>query len=203
MGKAHKLTPLQVKNLKEPGTYGDGAGLLLRVTDTGARHWIYRFMKHGKDTWLGLGAYPEVTLAEAREAASELRKQIRAGQDPLTERRSAAEAARAENAKGKSFDWCAKEYIAAMSPSWKNTKHTDQWKNTIANYASPKIGQMDVAKITTEHIMAILEPIWTTKAETASRVRGRIENILDWATVMKFRTGDNPARLRGHERRHS
>lgn len=198
---AKPLTQLQVKNLTPTAKdkcYLDGKGLMLKVTAQGSKSWIYRYMKHGKDTWLGLGSYPDVSLAEAREHAADLRKKIRYGFNPLVEKRTLSETARAENKKGVTFDWCAEEYIKAHSPSWTNPKHAAQWTATIKTYATPTIGEMDVAKVDTTHMMTILEPIWQSKAETASRVRGRIENILDWATVHKHRTGENPARLKGH-----
>lgn len=198
---AKPLTQLQVKNITptdKPKRYHDGDGLYLNVTSNGAKSWVFRFMKHGKATTVGLGRYPEISLADARISAADLRKKIHFGFDPVAEKRTISETARAENKKGVTFDWCASEYIKAHSPSWSNLKHADQWRNTIKTYATPTIGEMDVAKIETSHIMSILEPIWQTKAETASRVRGRIENILDWAAVHKHRTGENPARLKGH-----
>lgn len=198
MARAHKLTPLQVKNHKEPGYLLDGAGLILKTTPGGSKSWIYRYMLVGKDTWLGLGPYPEVSLADAREQAAELRKRVRAGSDPLAERQEAAATIKADRAKAVTFAWCAEQYIEAHKSGWKNAKHADQWRNTLETYAGPVIGELNVSKIETGHIMKILEPIWTEKAETASRLRGRIESVLDWATVRKHRTGDNPARWKGH-----
>lgn len=201
MSKAHKLTPLGVKNLKAEAKnkwYIDGGGLYLYVKSTGSKSWAFRYMLHGKDNWLGLGPYPEVTLAEARELAATNRKSIRAGIDVAGQKQTASATVRAERAKAVTFDWCAKKYIEAHSPKWANAKSVQQWTNTLATYASPTIGSLDVAKVETSHIMKILEPIWHTKAETASRLRGRIESVLDWATVSKHRTGDNPARLKGH-----
>jgi integrase len=196
------LTALTVKNLKpdgrKPSYHIDGGGLMLKVTAQGSKSWIFRYMRRGVDNWLGLGSYPEVTLAEARELAATHRKAIRAGIDIAAEKKVIAATVRAEQAKAVTFDWCSAQYIAAHKSSWRNAKSEQQWTNTLSTYASPVIGALDVARIETSHIMQILEPIWQTKAETASRLRGRIENVLDWATVSQHRTGDNPARLKGH-----
>ncbi len=198
MAGANKLTQLQITRLKAPGLYGDGAGLWLNVTEGGSKSWVLRYTLAGKERRAGLGPFPEVSLAEAREAAVNFRRQIRNGQDPVEEKRKAKAAAQAEQAKSVTFDWCAEKYIAAHKPSWKNPKHGDQWTNTIATYVSPIMGSTAVDRIETAHIMRVLEPIWSTKAETASRVRGRIESILSWAAVRKFRSGENPARWKGH-----
>lgn len=198
MAGANKLTQLQITRLKASGLYGDGAGLWLNVTEGGSKSWVLRYTVAGKERRAGLGPFPEVSLAEAREAAVNFRRQIRNGQDPVEEKRRAKAAAQAEQAKSVTFDWCAEKYIAAHKPSWKNPKHGDQWTNTIATYVSPIMGSTAVDRIETAHIMRVLEPIWSTKAETASRVRGRIESILSWAAVRKFRSGENPARWKGH-----
>ena len=198
MAGANKLTQLQITRLKAPGLYGDGAGLWLNVTEGGSKSWVLRYTQGGKERRAGLGPFPEVTLAEARESAVNFRRQLRNGQDPVQEKRQAKAAAQAEQAKSVTFDWCAEKYIAAHKPSWKNPKHGDQWTNTIATYVSPIMGGTAVDRIETAHIMRVLEPIWTTKAETASRLRGRIESILSWAAVRKFRSGENPARWKGH-----
>ena len=126
-----------------------------------------------------------------------LKRQILQGTDPVQQKREAMAQAAAESAKAVDFDWCATQYIAAHKAGWKNPKHADQWVNTIKTYASPVLGAVAVDKVDTPHIMKALEPIWATKAETASRLRGRLEAILDWATVRKFRTGENPARWKG------
>lgn len=198
MAGANKLTQLQITRLKNPGLYGDGAGLWLNVTEGGSKSWVLRYTLAGKERRAGLGPFPEVSLTEAREAAVNFRRQLRNGQDPVQEKRQAKAAAQAEQAKSVTFDWCAEKYITAHKPSWKNPKHGDQWTNTIATYVSPIMGSTAVDRIETAHIMRVLEPIWSTKAETASRVRGRIESILSWAAVRKFRSGENPARWKGH-----
>lgn len=200
MGRAHKLTAMGVERQKIAGLYGDGAGLWLKVTPGGSKSWILRYTFAGRERWAGLGPYPDVTLEEARESASELRKKVRSGVDPLEEKRQIAAEARAESAKAVTFDWCAAEYIKSHRAGWSNPKHAQQWENTLAQYASPKIGKLDVARIDTAHIVAVLtaDDLWTTKTETASRLRGRIESVLAWATTREFRAGENPARWKGH-----
>jgi integrase len=157
-----------------------------------------RYTLAGKSVEMGLGSYPTFTLAEARKRATEQRKLLTDGINPLEVRRSDILARRMADANIITFDKAASDFIAANSPAWRNAKHGDQWRNTLATYASPVIGKLPVSKIETSHIMRILSPIWTTKTETATRVRGRIEKVLDWAKVQGFRTGDNPAAWRGH-----
>lgn len=198
MAGASKLTAVEVARLKKPGFYGDGAGLWLNVTPTGGKSWVLRYTFESRERRTGLGPYPEVTLAAAREAAVEFRRRIRSGENPVEERKVTKATKVAEESKTVTFDWCAEKYISAHKPSWKNPKHAEQWVNTLATYASPIIGKAAVDKIDTAHVMRVLEPIWTQKAETASRLRGRIESILAWATARKFRTGENPARWKGH-----
>lgn len=200
MSAAHKLTPLECRNLKTPGLYPDGAGLLLKVTKGLSKSWIHRYMIAGRDRWMGLGPYPDVGLAEARELAAENRRKLRRGIDPLDERAEQTAATRAARAKAVTFDWCAGQYIAAHRAGWKSAKSAEQWESSLQTYAAPTIGALDVGKIETPHILKILQDgdFWTTKTETASRVRGRIESILDWAAAHKYRTGENPARWKGH-----
>lgn len=200
MGRGFKLTQLQVDKLKIDGIHSDGAGLSLKVTKNGSKSWIYRYMLAGKAHWMGLGSYPDVSLAEAREKAAELRKLTRQNIDPLLEKRKQASVIRAAISKAITFDDASAKYIEAHKASWKNEKHAEQWTNTLKTYASPIIGSVDVSLIDTGHIMRILEKdnFWNEKTETASRVRGRIESVLDWATVRKYRTGENPARWKGH-----
>ena len=201
MGRIHKLTALGVSKLK-PETkdkwYLDGGGLYFFVKKSGGKSWAFRYMRHGVDSWLGLGAYPEVSLAEARELAATHRKALRAGIDIATEKKTRAATVKEDRANAKTFNWCTDQFITSNKSKWKNPKSEQQWRNTLETYAGPIIGELDVSKIDTSHIMKILEPIWHSKAETASRLRGRIENVLDWATVSKHRTGENPARLKGH-----
>lgn len=198
MGKLHKLTAAQVKNAAIKDRYSDGGNLYLNVTETGSKSWIFRYMKFRKDNWLGIGPYPDTSLAEARDLAAKLRQQIRAGEEPADNKRERTSAAREERARAKSFDWCANQYIEAFKSNWKNEKHAAQWTSTIKRHASQIIGEMDVRKIELQHILQVIEPIWQTIPETAERLRGRIETILDWATVKGFRVGENPARWKGH-----
>lgn len=147
---------------------------------------------------MGLGAVSTVTLPEARARAKECRLLLLDGKDPLDTRKASKLAEALERAKMMTFDQCAAAYIAAHRGGWKNAKHASQWENTLETYASPTIGKLPVAQIDTALVVKVLQPIWATKTETASRLRGRIESILDWATVSKYRQGDNPARWRGH-----
>jgi len=198
--KAKELGALEVGRLDTPGIHAVGgvAGLSLQVTPRGARSWVLRVMIGGKRREMGLGGYPDVTLAGAREKARIARDKIDNGIDPVAERLIARSALAAAVAATMTFSEAAEKYIAAHEAGWKNAKHADQWNNTLTTYAHPVIGKIAVADVETSHVMRVLEPIWTTKTETASRLRGRIESILDWATVRGFRKGDNPARWRGH-----
>jgi integrase len=197
------LTPLEVKNAK-PGRHADGAGLYLVVRPTGARSWVFRFMRHGKVRDIGLGpAGPGgVSLADARHAAAALTLKVREGIDPLEERQErkakAKSALQAAKAAAYTFEMAAKAYIAANEASWRNAKHRAQWTSTLESYVYPVIGDMSVQDIETAHVLTIIEPIWQTKAETASRIRGRIEVVMDAAKARGYRTGENPARWRGH-----
>lgn len=198
MTNAQKLTALKVKNLKDPGMYSDGDGLNLKVTPTGSKSWVLRYTINGKPAMMGLGAFPDVSLSEARERAAENRKKARAGVSPVEEKKAKVAAVRAEQGKDvMTFDQCKERYYAAFSGQWTNDKHRTQWLTTLNKYASPIIGALDVAKIDTDHIIAILEPIWYELGNSANRVRQRVEKVLDWARVMKYRTGDNPARWDG------
>lgn len=201
---SNALTPLAVKNAKA-GRHADGGGLHLLVKETGARSWVYRFMLKGKARDVGLGAAsgPEsISLATARDKAAALRLQVKAGVDPLAERhRGAAEAlatAQAAQIAGITLKAVAEAYVAANEGSWRNDKHRAQWRSTLASYVYPVMGDLPVADIGTAHVLKILEPIWQAKPETASRVRGRIETVLDAAKARGYREGENPARWRGH-----
>ncbi|WP_179217996.1 site-specific integrase [Delftia sp. K82] len=198
MVKANKLTQLQASRIKEAGMHGDGAGLWLKVTEGGSKSWILRYTMAGRERWTGLGPYPDVSLAEARDKAMAWRKQVREGVDPMKVKQEAMATARAEQAKKVTFAWCAAQYIESHRAGWKNAKHAEQWVSTLAMYAEPVVGKMDVALVETEHVVRVLEPIWNSKPETASRLRGRIESILGWASARRLRSGDNPARWKGH-----
>lgn len=194
----NKLSAAGVAKERAPGLYGDGGGLYLQVAKGGSKSWIFRFMIAGKPRYMGLGSIDTFSLREARERAKEARKLVADGIDPIDARRERVAAARADDAKLVSFSEAAERYIKAHTAGWKNPKHADQWGNTLTTYAYPIIGPISVAKVDTAHIMQIIEPIWTDKTETASRVRGRIESVLDWATARRYRSGENPARWRGH-----
>lgn len=200
---SNALKPLTVKNAK-PGRHADGAGLHLLVKESGARSWVYRFMLKGKSRDIGLGAAGQggISLADARDLASALRLKVKAGVDPLQERQQAASEAlalaQAAQVAGVTFKAVAEAYIGANEASWRNDKHRQQWRNTLASYVYPVMGELPVADIGTAHVLKILEPIWADKTETASRLRGRIETVLDAAKARGYRDGENPARWRGH-----
>lgn len=193
-----KLTALQVTKLTKPGLYGDGGGLTLQITKAGVKSWLFRFMREGKAYGMGLGPTHTFSLAEARQKAMAARKLLADGLNPLTEKKERLLAAALVRARMMSFDQCAKAYIEAHKSSWKNAKHLDQWTNTLATYASPVFGQLPVAEVDTAFVVKCLAPIWQTKTETASRLRGRIESVLGWAATSGYRTGENPARWKGH-----
>jgi integrase len=193
-----KLTALKVDKAKRPGMYGDGGGLYLRVTHDGAKNWVFRFMLNGRPRWMGMGPLHTVHLAEARKRAGEHRLRRHDGIDPIEARRAERQQARLDAAKAVTFKECAESYIKAHRAGWRNGKHAAQWQATLATYAEPVIGKLSVQAIDTGLVLKVLEPIWTAKPETAGRVRGRIESILDWAKVRGYRAGENPARWRGH-----
>ncbi len=193
-----RLSALQVTKLTKPGLYGDGGGLTLQITATGAKSWLLRYMVAGKPHGMGLGPTHTVSLAEARQKALDARKLLIDGINPLAAKKQSKIAAALADAKMMSFDQCAEAYILAHKAGWKNAKHGDQWTNTLNTYASPVFGHLPVAEIDTALVVKCLAPIWESKTETASRVRGRIESVLGWATTSGYRTGENPARWKGH-----
>ena len=203
---AEKIAALFVKHVSRPGKYSDGGNLYLQVrkatrkspSDDVTKSWLFRYARFGKDTWMGLGPYPDVSLSEARSLATRERKKILQGVDPLTDKRARKIAARVAHDNMLSFAECAELYVESQAPGWSNPKHIEQWRNTLKKLAGPIIGRLSVDEIDTALVMRCIEPIWTTKTETASRLRGRIEAVLDWAAVRGYRKGDNPARWRGH-----
>src|SRR6056297_2085929 len=199
--QARDLKAIQVKNLSTPGLHAVGgvSGLNLSISEAGTRSWILRSTVQGKRRHIGLGPYPEVSLAEARAQAAEMRRRIRAGRDPVEERK-AERAARAAEAREKTtFEAAFRRYFEEkVQLERSNPKHVRQWKSTIVTYAFPVIKDKPVSSITMEDILAVLRPIWNTKNETASRVRQRIEAVLDWSRAMGFRDGENPARWKGN-----
>ena len=198
MGNINRLTALQVQKLSKPGYHADGAGLHLCVKATGGKSWIFRYRYGGKEREMGLGPLHTVSLAEAREKALAQRKMLLDGVDPLAAKHASEVQRKLAEASVITFDTAATSYIASHRAGWKNEKHAAQWENTLTTYASPVFGSLPVADITTPLVLRVLEPIWTTKTETASRVRGRVEKILDWCKTQGYRTGDNPAAWRGH-----
>jgi integrase len=195
--QTHLLSDIKAKALKTKGLHNDGAGLYLKVTDAGTKSWIFRYKIGGRSRDMGLGTYPAIKLAAAREMAGEAYAKVKSGVDPIEERKQLT-APPPKPKRVVTFDEAAERYIGAHEKSWKNDKHRQQWRNTLTTYADPVIGRKDVAAIKLDDVLQVLEPIWTDKAETASRVRGRIESVLDWAAVRGLRTGENPARWRGH-----
>ena len=193
-----KLNSIFVQRAQKPGLYGDGNGVYLQVSKGGCKSWIFRFMLNNKSRAMGMGSIELVSLSEARLKAFECRKLLLDGVDPIESKRSLRNAQSLLDAKTLSFEQCAKSYIDSHKPSWKNAKHADQWANTLRTYANPIIGHLAIQDVNTALVMKVLEPIWYSKTETASRVRNRMELILSWATVRGFRVGDNPARWRGH-----
>jgi integrase len=201
MHARNKLSSKSIEHEKEPGRYADGGGLYLQVSksDGGVtKSWLFRYMLNGAARQMGLGPIDVVPLKDAREKALKCRRSLLDGVDPIDTRREQRMRGRAEAAKSVTFEECADRYIAAHAAGWRNEKHGAQWKATLATYAYPVVGKLSVAAIDTAHVMRILEPIWSEKTETAGRVRGRIESVLDWAGARKYRHGENPARWKGH-----
>ncbi len=194
----NKLTHQAILKLSERGYYVDGGGLVLQVSASGSKSWLFRYTRGGKKHEMGLGSFRTVDLADARAKAKHCRELLLEHQDPLEGRRATKVKVALERGRQMTFDQCAAAYIDAHRSGWKNAKHAEQWANTLATYASPLIGSLPVATVGTDLIVKVLSPIWKTKTETATRLRGRIESILGWATVSNFRQGDNPARWRGH-----
>jgi integrase len=191
------LTVKQVEHAKPGDRLGDGDGLWLFVAASGAKSWMFRFTSPvtRKPREMGLGPAADVKLAEARDAAQQARKLVLAGKDPIQERHAQRAAIRVEAAKAITFEEFAKQYVATHKPGWRNPKHAQQWENTLRDYAYPVIGTTAVPDVTKDDVVKVLAPIWMTKKETAARLRGRIEKIMDAAKAKDLRTGDNPALL--------
>jgi integrase len=204
---ASELSALDVKRLKHHGgtanatfSVGGVAGLLMQITPGGGRSWVLRVSIGGRRREIGLGSYPSVTLAMARDRAREAKEQIRQGIDPVAERLAIRAELAAQRRRGLTFAKAVDRCLAAKLDSFRNAKHRDQWRNTLTTYALPELGGMAVEDIAVQDVLRVLEPIWQTKTETAKRLRGRIEAVLAWATVAGHRTGDNPARWAGNLR---
>jgi integrase len=194
----NRLSPLKVQKLRRKGLHADGGGLYLRVSESGTKAWMFRFGENGRLRDMGLGPLHTISLPRARELARECRELRLQGIDPIAHRRAALAARRASDAKAMTFKQCADAYIASHEAGWRNRLHRQQWGNTLEQHVHPTLGALAVAAIDTGLVLKAIEPIWKTIPETASRVRGRIESILDWAKARGYRTGENPARWRGH-----
>jgi integrase len=195
---ARKLTALQVQKLTKPGRYAAGDGLYLQITGKRGRSWILRYQRNGKARHLGLGPVSLLTLAQARVRARDARTLLLDGIDPIEHRKTKRAREVLEATRDVTFREAAQRYIASHEAAWKNPVHRKQWRSTLATYVDPVFGDLSVAAIDTALVTAALEPIWTAKPETAGRIRGRIEAILDWAKARGLREGENPARWRGH-----
>jgi hypothetical protein len=198
MARIGKLTALDVTRAKGPSVLHDGGGLYLRVSTTGAKSWVFRFQIDGRRRDMGLGPFPAISLAEARGRAAEHRKQRNDGIDPLAAKADQRQALRLDAARAMTFEKCAEAHIAAHKAGWRDAKHEAQWRQSLTDYVFPVFGALSVQSVDVGLVLKALEPIWTAKPETASRVRGRIEAVLDWATARGYRRGENPARWRGH-----
>jgi len=194
----HKLSASKIEKTTRRGLHGDGGGLYLQIAANGSRSWLFRYTRLDRTRHLGLGAVHTVKLDDAREQARECRKLLRDGIDPFEHRKAQRSAALLEAAKSMTFDQCAEAYVNAHQAGWKNKKHVAQWGSTLKTYAAPVLGNLPVQVIDTTLVMKALDPIWKKKPETASRLRGRIEAVLAWATVRGFRRGDNPAVWKNH-----
>jgi integrase len=192
---------MEVKAARPSGKHqmlADGKGLYLSISSTGAKSWVFRYRSNDRRHDLGLGPYPDISLAEARARAVAQRRLRLDGHDPLMMRRAGQDQARLDAARRVTFKDCAESYIAAHRAGWRNPEHARQWPASLASYAFPVFGDLPVQMVDTALVTKALEAIWSTRPETASRVRNRIELVLDWAAARGYRTGENPARWRGH-----
>ena len=191
--QVRKLSARGAATVTKPGRHSDGGGLYLNVTETGARSWVFMWKVAGRRREMGLGSARDVPLARARELAAESRATVSAGRDPLQVRAQS----RAADGQVPTFGECADEFIAAKQSEWRNEKHRAQWAMTLTKYAAP-LRKLPVDAIDIAAVLSVLKPIWQAKPETASRFRGRIEQVLDAAKAQGHRMGENPARWRGH-----
>lgn len=196
--KATGLTARKVETLKTPGLFADGNGLYLQVTAAGAKTWIFRFQIDGRRRDMGLGSAGIVSLADARQVVLDARRMVRDGLDPIEARNAAKAAAAVQIARATTFRECAEAFIEGNQAGWRNDKHAAQWSSTLKTYAFPVIGDLPIEAVDTTLVLKVIEPLWSMKTETASRLRGRIETVLDYAKVRGLRAGENPARWKGH-----
>lgn len=195
--KINKLSDRGVKAEKNQGRYADGNGLYLQVSKSGSKSWLYRFMLDGNSREMGLGSIAILPLTEARTKALDCKKLLREGTDPIKERHKRLAREKVDNQEIPSFKKCTEEYLKAHTAGW-SKRHADTWIKSIKLYAYSTLGSMPINTIERSHIIRVLDPIWREKTETANKLRGRIERVLDWATVQDYRKGDNPARWQGH-----
>jgi hypothetical protein len=188
----NRLTAVKVQKIAGRGRYADGGGLYLQVSEWGTKAWLFRYKLDGKARQMGLGSVNTFSLAEARERARLARQLLADHLDPIDARRGRRMQGKAEAAKQVRFKEAAEKYIAAHRAGWKSEVHAGQWATTLKTYAYPVVGDLSVAAIETAHVLKVLEPIWASRTETASRLRGRIEAVLDWATARQLRQGENP-----------
>jgi integrase len=199
MSNRKELGALAVGNIHRRGInfVGGVTGLAVNVIKSGSRSWVLRYQVGGKRRDMGLGGYPDVTLAQAKERARVARSLLAQGLDPIEHSRAARSKMISERATALTFSQAADQYIETHESTWRNAKHAQQWRNTIAAYATPAMGKVLVRDVDLPQVLSVLEPIWKTKTETASRLRGRLESVLDWATARGYRSGPNPARWKG------
>jgi integrase len=202
---AKELSALELRRLEHGGgksnkviSVGGVQGLMLQITPTGSKSWLLRTPVGGKRRHIGLGSYPTVTLAQARERARAELEKVWQGLDPVEERKALRSRLKSEQQRGLTFQKAVEKFLESKLTEFKNTKHCDQWRSTLHTYANPELGKMLVGDVGIPDVLRVLEPIWQTKTETATRVRGRIESVLAWASVAGHRQGDNPARWKGN-----
>jgi Arm DNA-binding domain len=193
-----RTSAVKVAKITKPGMYSDGGGLYLQVNALGGKSWIFMFKIGAREREMGLGPVHTIGLADARQKAADCRRQRLDGIDPIEARRAERDKAKLEAAKSMTFKACAAAYIAAHKAGWRNAKHSGQWESTLKTYVYPEFGSLPVQAVDVWLVIKVIEPIWSAKTETASRVRGHIESILDWAAARGYRQGENPARWRGH-----
>ncbi len=194
----NKLTDRSVKAQKKQGRYADGNGLYLQVSKSGSKSWLFRYMLDGRARQMGLGSVGTKTLSEAREDSLTYKRLLKEGIDPIQDRNNRIAKTKAANKDILTFKESTEEYLKAHSAAWKSVRHGEIWHSSVKRYAYPELGTMPISSIERSHIMRVLKPIWVKKTETAKKLRGRLEAILDWATVQDYRKGENPARWRGH-----
>ena len=204
MSARRSLTATQVTAIRDDGVHWVAPSLYMQVrAGQGTRSWLFRYSRNDTNQWMGLGSVEDKSFSEARDEAAMLRVLVKRGEDPIAQKREVvAKRQIEEKSRAPTFDECAKNYVASHQSGWKNDKHIAQWKSTLKTYCSPVIGKTRVDEITVEDVLKVIKPIWIEKPETASRLRGRIEKVLGWATAMNYRSGENPAAWAGGALQH-